>query len=144
MRHETAGRMLKGACVFTALVGLGMLAMSFEATASATSSLTGVLFGDSTDMTSPLSRLLSGIVGGVLAGWAVTMWMVVDRLHPQDPALVRSILLPGLTVWFVVDSLGSVVSGGALNVLGNVGFMVLFGVPLLLGPRRVEAGAASR
>lgn len=137
MRHETAGRMLKFACLFTASVGLGMAALSFEAADGITGTLTGLVFGESTDMVSPLSRLLAGVVGGVLAGWAVTMWMVVDRLHPQDPALVRAILVPGLVVWFVVDGIGSVVSGGAANVVGNMGFVVLFGIPLLLGPTRV-------
>jgi hypothetical protein len=139
MRHETAGRMLKFACLFTAIVGLGMAALSFEAADGITGALTGLVFGESTEMVSPLSRLLAGVVGGVLAGWAVTMWMVVDRIHPQNPALVRAILVPGLVVWFVVDGIGSVVSGGALNVVGNMGFVVLFGIPLVLGPTRVAA-----
>jgi hypothetical protein len=141
MRHETAGRMLKFACLFTAIVGVGMTALSFEAADGITGALTGLVFGESTEMVSPLSRLLSGVVGGVLAGWAVTMWVVVDRLHPQDPALVRAILVPGLVVWFVVDGIGSVVSGGALNVVGNMGFVVLFGIPLLATRSRAAAAA---
>lgn len=132
MRQDTAQRWLEVACGVTAVVGVGMMALAFEGAASVTSTITGIVFGDSDDMATPLSRLLAGIVGGVLAGWAVTMWLVVRHLHPQDPGLVRTLLLPGLVVWFVVDGIGSVVSGGGLNVIGNLGFLVLFLPPLLL------------
>jgi hypothetical protein len=139
MRLETERRWLKVACAVTAAVGVGMAALSLPGAAGATTGLTDVLFAEGGDMTSPLSRLLTAIVGGVLAGWAVTMWMVVDRVHERDPASARAILRPGLAVWFVVDSIGSVVSGGALNVVGNLGFVVLFGVPLVWAPRRRSA-----
>jgi hypothetical protein len=139
MRQETARRWLEAACVVPAAVGVGVAVLAFPGTMAATGVLNEVVFGESGDMTTPLSRLLAGIAGGVLAGWAVTMWVVVRRLHSQDPGLVGAILLPGLVVWFVVDSVGSVASGGGLNVVGNLGFMVMFGVPLFADRNRVAA-----
>lgn len=133
MRQDTAQNWLQAACGITAAVGIGMAILAFEGAASATSALTEIVFNRTEDMTTPLSRLLTGIVGGVLAGWAVTMWLVVRHLHPRDPDLVRMLLLPGLIVWFVVDGIGSVVSGGGLNVIGNIGFLVLFLPPLVWG-----------
>ncbi|HPG29025.1 MAG TPA: hypothetical protein PLW10_25560, partial [Myxococcota bacterium] len=53
-----------------------------------------------------------------------------------NPALVRAILLPGLLVWFLVDSAGSLISGGGINVIGNLGFLILFGVPLVAEEQR--------
>ncbi|MGF1665090.1 MAG: hypothetical protein ACFCVC_02345 [Acidimicrobiia bacterium] len=137
MRQETARRWLEAACVVTAAVGVGVAVLAFPGTMAATGVLSEVVFGEPGDMATPLSRLLAGITGGVLAGWGVTMWVVVRRLHSQDPGLVSAILVPGLVVWFVVDSVASVTSGGALNVVGNVGFLVMFGVPLLADRNRV-------
>jgi hypothetical protein len=141
MKQETARRWLEAACAVTATVGVGMAGLAFPGAMEATGSLSEVVFGEPGDMTTPLSRLLAGITGGVLAGWAVTMWMVVRRLHRQDPGLVRAVLVPGLAVWFVIDGIGSVVSGGALNVVGNIGFMVMFGIPLLATRGRVATAA---
>ncbi len=136
MQQETARRWLEIACGVTAATGLGMALLALPGAMGATEMLGGIVFGKGGggDPT-PLSRLLAAVSGGVLAGWAISLWVVVRRLHDRDPALVRAILVPGLLVWFVVDSVGSVVSGGGINVLGNVGFLVGFGVPLWAGRR---------
>ncbi len=81
----------------------------------------------------PQTRLLAAIGGGVMAGWGVTIYLLADRLYLREPALVRSIILAGVFVWFAIDSVGSVVSGAPLNALGNVAFLVMFLVPLMSG-----------
>lgn len=131
MKQETARLWLEVACGVTAATGLGMALLALPGAMAATDVVSEMVFGEGGGRPSPLARLLAAISGGVLAGWAITMWGVVRRLFDQDPALVRALLLPGLVVWFLIDSTGSVVSGGGLNVVGNIGFLVLFGIPLL-------------
>lgn len=138
MNSQTARLWLEIACGTTAAVGVGMALLALPAATDATAWLSAFVFGEAGGggAPTPLTRLLAAISGGVLAGWAISLWVVVRRIHARDPALVRAILLPGLLVWFLIDSTGSLISGGGINVIGNLGFLVLFGVPLLSEGRR--------
>lgn len=133
MNQQTARLWLEIACGTTAAVGVGMALLALPAAMDATAWLSAFVFGEpgGGGASTPLARLLAAISGGVLAGWAISLWVVVRRIHDGDPGLVRAILVPGLLVWFVIDSTGSLISGGGINVIGNVGFLVLFGVPLV-------------
>ena len=137
MRQQTARLWLEIACETTAAVGVGMALLALPGAMGATDWLSALVFGEpGAGAATPLVRLLAAISGGVLTGWAVTLRVVVRRLHDRDPALVRAILLPGLLVWFLVDSAGSLISGGGINVIGNLGFLILFGVPLVAEEQR--------
>ncbi len=85
------------------------------------------------------TRLLSGILGGVMAGWGVLLWMIATRLYPREPALARTLILTSIWVWFVVDGIGSALAGAPLNILMNCGFLALFVVPLLPARRQATA-----
>jgi hypothetical protein len=76
------------------------------------------------------TRVMSGIGGGVMAGWGVALWLVATRLYRKDPALARLIIAESIIVWFVVDSVASLAAGAPLNVLFNLGFLAIFLVPL--------------
>ena len=89
------------------------------------------------------TRLLSGILGGVMAGWGILLWMVSTRLYPREPDLARTLILTSIWVWFVVDGIGSTLAGAPLNVLLNVGFLALFVVPLWSARKRDAAGEPS-
>ena len=82
----------------------------------------------------PEFRFLSAVSGGVMVGWGVLLWLVSTRLYPQDPGLARIMILTSVGVWFVVDGIGSIVSGTALNAVLNISFLVLFTLPLLARP----------
>ena len=58
------------------------------------------------------------------------IWQIVTRLYTREPALSRSMILTGVFTWFVIDSTGSVIAGAPMNALYNVGFLLLFVVPL--------------
>ena len=75
------------------------------------------------------SRLLSAILGGVMLGIGTTLVVLVARFYPRDPELVRTVILAGVWVWFVADSLGSLAAGAPLNVLLNAGFLLAFLIP---------------
>jgi len=42
---------------------------------------------------------------------------------------VRTVILAGVWVWFVADSLGSLAAGAPLNAQFNVGFLLAFLIP---------------
>ncbi len=80
------------------------------------------------------ARLLAAIAGGVMVGWGVTLFMLVDALADRFPALGR-IVLASLGAWFLVDGAASIASGGWLNAFLNIGFLALFALPVLSRPR---------
>ena len=43
----------------------------------------------------------------------------------------RCIILTGVIVWFVIDSAGSIVAGAPFNAVMNVGFLLMFEIPIL-------------
>ena len=88
--------------------------------------------GDLTQTT----RLLCAIGGGVMLGWGVMIWHIAALL-PQ--AVARRAILSGILLWFVADSLGSILAGAWLNVAGNLVFLALFCAPLF-EPNKVNGG----
>lgn len=75
------------------------------------------------------AQLLAAILGGIMASWAVLVWMLTDALADEQPLLLRRLILTVMAIWFVIDSAGSIASGGWLNVVGNIGFLALFVLP---------------
>ena len=56
--------------------------------------------------------------------------LVSRKLYPKDPELGRSIIIASIVTWFVIDSAGSVLAGAPLNALFNVGFLLIFVLPV--------------
>ena len=75
-------------------------------------------------------RLLSAICGGLLAGLGVMMWLVATEVFARDPVLGRSMILKSIFTWFVIDSSMSFAAGAPLNVVGNIGFLLIFVLPV--------------
>lgn len=74
--------------------------------------------------------LLNGILGGVLVGFGVMIWLVADRVYRKDEGLGRSLILVPLISWFLFDGAGSVLAGAWFNVVLNTGFLMMFLAPL--------------
>jgi len=94
-------------------------------------------FDGAPSLAAPETRLMMAIGGGITAGWGLTIWQIADKLLPKDPAMARSILVPSILLWFVIDSSFSVLSGGGLNVIPNIAFLAALLWPLL----RMETAA---
>ena len=77
------------------------------------------------------TRLLAAIVGGLTAGIGTAIYLVAQHVYAKDPALGRKIILGFVSVWFVVDSIGSVISGAAFNVVLNTSLLLLMLLPLV-------------
>jgi hypothetical protein len=76
------------------------------------------------------ARLLNAVLGGVLAGWSVMMfWMAAGPVARGDQG-ARAAFLASVTLWFLLDSFGSIVAGWPGNAVSNFLFFLLFAVPL--------------
>jgi hypothetical protein len=73
------------------------------------------------------TRFLSALTGGFLFGWGVCVWCLKRWVYDVAPEGVRKAVLAGMVAWFCLDSMGSVASGNASNVIFNV-FVLLLGV----------------
>ncbi|MBL4768073.1 MAG: excinuclease ABC subunit A [Rhodobacteraceae bacterium] len=77
------------------------------------------------------AKLLTAISGGMLVGWGLMFWLVTTRIYTKDPALGKSIMLPSILFWFLLDSIGSVIVGAWFNVIMNTGFLISVAAPIL-------------
>ncbi len=75
---------------------------------------------------------LNAVLGGVMAGWAALMYLVVAHMHDTGNHELGRPLLVSVVVWFVIDSAGSLVAGLPGNVVLNAGFLAMFVPPLVL------------
>lgn len=141
MQLHTTQRWLKTACAI--VIGFGLLG---AVTAHPALSGPERIFIDlaiwpvdgQPDNPTPESRLLWAIVSGVLVGWGMMLWLITTRILPKDPALARTMILTSICTWFVVDSLGSIAAGAPMNALFNIGFLLLFVIPLWRPLRELE------
>ncbi len=133
MSHEKTVSWLKTASGVVIAFGLLMLLGTIAAMSAPVTLLLDLIFwpidGQQT-ATAPETRLILAISGGILTGWGLLLWQISSRLYPQDPALARSLILTSIGVWFVLDGLGSILAGAPLNAVLNIGFLLLFFVPL--------------
>ena len=86
----------------------------------------------------PTTRFLSAIAGGVMFGWAMLIWGVSGQVYDANPEGVRRAVVAGMLGWFVLDGLGSVVSGNHSNVVFNLALMVFAVGPMWRPARAVS------
>ncbi|MEP1200428.1 hypothetical protein [Tateyamaria sp.] len=86
----------------------------------------------------PASRFIAAILGGILLGWGVTIWLLQAWVYDAAPEGARRSVVTALVCWFVLDSAGSALSGHPSNVLFNIGILVL-GVGPMWRPARDQA-----
>lgn len=77
-----------------------------------------------------VSRPLNAVLGGVMIGWGVMMYGLLNPEIFCDG--IRIVLLRGLLAWFVTDSIGSLAAEIPGNVILNLAFLGMFLPPLIL------------
>lgn len=129
-------RWLQAACVAVQAFGLFMVLSS-----AGTKALFGwLLLGDSAAIDRfPASAadyigLLHAVLGAVLFGWGVALFLIVRWLHPHHPEAVRRIVVLSIIAWAVPDTAFSLWSGYWQNAALNAAFVALF-VPSLIALR---------
>ncbi len=79
------------------------------------------------------SRLATAVTGALTAGLSVIAWSL--RPDPSTPRAsdqrAGKALAAGVLTWFVLDSAASVALGGAVNVIGNLTFLIALLPPSL-------------
>lgn len=75
------------------------------------------------------AHLLNAILGGVLAGFGVMVWVVAERVYRNDQPLGQSLILIPLFTWFVCDSTGSILAGAWFNAIINIAIIAAFVAP---------------
>jgi hypothetical protein len=75
-------------------------------------------------------RFLSALTGGFLTGWGALIFCLRRWVYDLAPEQTRRAVLAGLLSWFVIDSLGSVMSGAVPNVFFNVVVLLTAAGPL--------------
>ncbi|CAE7407981.1 unnamed protein product [Symbiodinium natans] len=73
----------------------------------------------------PTTRFLSALTGGFLFGWGMTLHFLASKVYDKAPEETRQAVVGGLCCWFCLDSTGSVASGNPVNVLFNIGVLLL-------------------
>ena len=143
-------RMLPFAALFTALVGVYSVFASMFPGPLGVEAVYDVLFSGAAGPLGNTGRFGLGLAGALTTWIGVSLYLLAPALTSERSvpvATIRRAFLIGLVDWFVLDSLASVAAGAPLNVLGNVGFLVVIGLPLwALGRGRdadAPTGAAS-
>ena len=145
MQAQTRTIWLKVASDIVILFGLLTALAALSSAAAPTSFLADMIFwpidgAQAIDMA--VAHLLAAILGGIMAGWGVLLYLLTTHLYPRDPKLAKMLISASLATWFVVDSLGSFAAGAPLNVLFNLIFLALFFIPLWFpgSPSTIETG----
>jgi hypothetical protein len=81
------------------------------------------------------ARALNAVLGGVMVGWGTLMALLVRSFYKDHDVLLRRLMLIGIAAWFVIDSIGSLLSEIPGNVLLNIGFLIMFLPPLIFVQR---------
>lgn len=122
MSHDFAATWLKLTSLFIVLLGLLVALGAHPAVSLPATLLADAVFWP-LDGAQPIdtqaARVFAAIGGGVMVGWGVMMWLIIDRLLPADPKLARLLMIEATFAWYLVDSTGSFVSGASVNVLLN-------------------------
>jgi hypothetical protein len=74
----------------------------------------------------------NAVLGGVMIGWGILMFLLVNGPLAQGDQAIRRYLMIGLLSWFTFDSTGSFFAELPGNILLNVSFLLLFLPPLIL------------
>jgi hypothetical protein len=132
MSQDFAALWLKIVSLLIVALGLLVAFGAHPATALPATWLTDIVFwpfdGLQT-LEAPAARLLAAISGGVMVGWGLMIWLVMNRLLPADPRLARLLVVESTLAWYLVDSTGSFVSGATVNVLLNTVLMLTIVMP---------------
>lgn len=72
-----------------------------------------------------------GLTGAVSAGWGITVLVIGYQLTKESNETLWLAIDLGIMMWFLSDSLISVLMGAYFNIVFNLGFLFLFLIPIL-------------
>ncbi len=75
-------------------------------------------------------RFSNALLGGIVVGWGVMLWIAISQGLATGQSWVKHMIRISAICWFISDSIGSVMAGAPLNVVGNILFLAAFLYPL--------------
>lgn len=75
-------------------------------------------------------ELAHAVMGGVMVGWGVALFLVLRGPMRQDLMQGIGIFAISLLAWFIPDTIFSLASGFWQNAILNLVFAVLFAIPI--------------
>lgn len=87
--------------------------------------------------------LMAGIMGAVMMGWGLYVYLTVDVLARSDAGCLRRALVGAFTLWFVVDQAASWRMGAYGNMISNTSLYAAFLLPFMMGQERRTSLSAS-
>ncbi|MFM1989961.1 MAG: hypothetical protein RJA99_2918 [Pseudomonadota bacterium] len=76
------------------------------------------------------ASLVHAVLGAVMVGWGLALFHAVRSFFIARPRATWQLVAGSLLAWFVPDTTYSLASGFWQNAVLNVGFAMLFAVPL--------------
>ncbi len=124
----------------TGLSGLSMVVMALVPGASVWASQ---LVFSTPQVETLLTRLGTGVGGALMAGWAVSLWLMLRSTEVERPCSARErarelgrAIFAGILTWFLRDGTVSVALGVPFNAAVNIVYLVAMGLPALALGRR--------
>lgn len=126
-------------CISVGVFGLVLTLGAIEATAGPTRMILQILGGDTPLEVTPHLKFALAVMGPVTLGWSLTLIGATEAARQLPPTQARTLwfwITAGAMTWFIVDSILSVTTGFALNVVPNLGYgiaylVILFGSGVL-------------
>ncbi|WP_224815146.1 hypothetical protein [Hasllibacter sp. MH4015] len=121
-------------CISVGGFGLIITLGAIEATSAPTILLLEMLSGGIMVEMTPHLRFALAVMGPVTMGWALTLIGATEATrHLPKPIAAKTWLwiTAGVLAWMVIDSILSVVTGFALNLIPNTLYLVAFLVPVI-------------
>jgi hypothetical protein len=87
-------------------------------------------------------HLVHGVLGAVIVGWMITLLALLITAFNEGQRSTWIILALSIGAWFVIDSGFSLLIGVPAHALFNVGFLILFVIPLAATYRPRETTAS--
>ncbi len=79
--------------------------------------------------------------GGFLSALCMMVWCLQANVYDACPEGVRRSVVSGVLSWYVVESIGSVLSGNSWNIISNIFILLLITGPLWKPATHMEGTA---
>jgi hypothetical protein len=121
-------------CISVGVFGLIITLGAIEATSPPTILLLEMLGGGVEVEMTPHLRFALAVMGPVTLGWALTLIGATEAARYLPAPIARRTWLwitAGVLAWMVIDSILSVTTGFALNLIPNTLYVIAFLIPVI-------------